>query len=149
MRKTIQMLSIVVVLALNFELLSFNSSAQDTITVLSYNILNYPLSNPTKADTLKPIIQYVQPDIFMITELNSSAGATTILNNALNIDGVTHFQKATYYNGPDTDNMLYYNSDKLTLYSQHEIPTVLRDISEYVLYYSASPLTSTSDNIFI
>ena len=126
----------------------FNSNAQDTLTVMSYNILNYPTSNPSKADTLKPIIKYVKPDIFMITELVSAAGATTILTDALNVDGVTYYQAANYVNGPDTDNMLYYNSDKLVLYSQHEIPTTLRNISEYVLYYNDPLLTAGSDTIF-
>ncbi len=132
-----------------FILLGTLVKSQDTLTVLSYNILNYPLSNSTKADTLKPIIQYVQPDIFMITELTSSTGATTILNDALNVDGVTYYQKATYFNGPDTDNMLYYNSDKLVLYSQFEIATTLRNISEYVLYYNAPGMTAASDTVFI
>ena len=125
------------------------AKSQDTLTVLSYNILNYPISNATKADTLKPIIQYTQPDIFMITELTSSSGATTILNDALNIDGVTYYQQANYVNGPDTDNLLYYNSNKLVLYSQFEIATTLRNISEYVLYYNASGMTSASDTVFI
>ena len=80
---------------------------QDTLTMMSYNILNYPISNPSKADTLKPIIQHVQPDIFMITELTSSTGATTILNNALNVGSVSYYQKAAYFNGPDTDNMMF------------------------------------------
>lgn len=123
--------------------------AQDTLTFMSYNILNYPLSNPSKADTLKPIIQHVQPDVFMITELTSGTGATTILNSALNVDGVTSYQKATYFNGPDTDNMMFYNADKLVLYSQHEISTTLRNISEYVLYYNAPGMTAQSDTVFI
>jgi hypothetical protein len=123
--------------------------AQDTLTVLSYNILNYPLSNTTKADTLAPIIKYTHPDIFMITELTSSSGATTILNDALNIDGITFYQKATYFNGPDTDNMLFYNSDKLVLHSQFQIATTLRDISEYVLYYKDPNIATTNDTVFI
>jgi len=129
-------------------LITFNVNAQDTVTVMSYNTLNYPASNPTKADTLKPIVQNIQPDIFMITELTSSGGATTILNNALNVNGVTHYKKATYFDGPDTDNMLFYNSDKLQLKSQHEIATTLRNISEYVLYYKSPNLTPTSDTIY-
>lgn len=124
-------------------------SAQDTITVMSYNVLNYPISNASKADTLKPIIQHVKPDIFMITELTSSSGATTILNDALNVGSVSSYQKATYFNGPDTDNMLFYNSDKLVLYSQFEIATSLRNISEYVLYYDAANITAQSDTVFI
>ena len=123
--------------------------AQDTLTVMTYNVLNYPSSNTTKADTLKPIIKYVQPDIFMINELESSAGATTILTDALNVDGVTKYNRCTFFPGPDTNNMLYYNSDKLVLYSQHEIPTALRNISEYVLYYKAPVMTASSDTVFI
>jgi hypothetical protein len=135
--------------AILFITFCFFTKAQDTLTVMSYNILNYPISNATKADTLKPIIKAAKPDIFLITELTSSSGATTILNDALNVDGVSSYQKATYQNGPDTDNMLYYNSDKLTLKSQYEIPTVLRNISEYVLYVDNGLLTPTSDTIFI
>ena len=129
--------------------LSVSANSQDTLTIMSYNVLNYPSSNTTKADTLKPIIKYVQPDIFMITELESSVGATTILTDALNVDGVTSYQRATYFSGPNTNNMLYYNSDKLVLYSQHEIPTALRNVSEYVLYYKAPVMTATSDTVFI
>lgn len=149
MNKATKILTLFVVLTLNFELLTFNCSAQDTITVMSYNILNYPLSNATKADTLKAIIKYTNPDIFLITELNSAAGATTILNDALNVDGVTHYQKAVYQNGPDTDNMIFFNGDKFGLKSQHEIPTVLRNISEYVLYYKSPNLATTLDTTFV
>lgn len=130
-------------------LILLSAKSQDTLTVMSYNILNYPLSNATKADTLKAIIQHSKPDIFMITELTSSSGVTSILNNALNVDGVNYYSSATYYNGPDTDNMLFYNNQKFGLKSQYEIPTVLRNISEYVLYYKSSDIATTSDTVFI
>ena len=129
--------------------LSLSASSQDTLTVMTYNVLNYPSSNPSKADTLKPIIQHVQPDILMINELESSGGATTILTDALNVDGVTKYNRCTFFSGPDTNNMLYYNSDKLVLYSQKEMPTTLRNISEYVLYYKAPNMSATSDTVFI
>lgn len=129
--------------------LSFNLKAQDTLTVMAYNVLNYPSSNASKADTLKPIIQHVRPDIFMITELTSSNGVSTIMNDALNVAGIISYQNATYFNGPDTDNMLFYNANKLVLYSQYEIPTALRNISEYVLYYKAPGLSAGMDTLFI
>lgn len=130
-------------------LLTTTSIAQDTLSVVIYNVLNYPDVNPTKADTLKPIIKHLKPDIFMITELTTFSGANLILNNAMNVDGVTHYQRATYFNGPDTDNMLYYNSNKLALKSQFEIPTTLRNISEYVLYYKTPGLAPGDDTIFL
>jgi hypothetical protein len=123
--------------------------SQDTLTVMAYNVLNYPASNTSKADTLKPIIQDVRPDIFMITELTSVTGVASIMNEALNVDGVNSYQNATYFNGPDTDNMMFYNSDKLELYSQYEIPTALRNISEYVLYYKTPSLSLGSDTVFV
>lgn len=136
-------------IALFFLLSSLFITAQDTLTVMAYNILNYPASNASKADTLKPIIKHVQPDIFLITELTSFSGINLILNDALNVDGVSHYQNATYTDGPDTDNMLFYNSNKLELYSQHEITTALRNISEYVLFYKSSGLGPGDDTIFI
>ncbi len=136
-------------ITLLFILFTFLLKGQDTLTILSYNILNYPLSNATKADTLKAIIKHTKPDVFMITELTSSSGVTTILNNALNVDGVTYYAAANYVNGPDTDNMLFYNSQKFGLKSQYEIPTVLRNISEYVLYYKSSDIATTLDTAFL
>ncbi len=132
-----------------FLLSSLFITAQDTLTVMAYNILNYPASNASKADTLKPIIKHVQPDIFLITELTSFSGINLILNDALNVDGINYYQNATYTNGPDTDNMLFYNSNKLELYSQYEIPTSLRNISEYVLFYKSPGLGPGDDTIFI
>lgn len=136
-------------IALFFLLSSLFITAQDTLTVMAYNILNYPASNASKADTLKPIIKHVQPDIFLITELTSFSGINLILNDALNVDGINYYQNATYTDGPDTDNMLFYNSNKLELYSQHEITTVLRNISEYVLFYKSPGLGPGDDTIFI
>lgn len=127
----------------------FTVKSQDTLTVMAYNILNYPLSNSTKADTLKAIIKHTKPDVFMITELTSSSGVTTILNNALNVDGVTYYSSASYVNGPDTDNMMFYNNQKFGLKSQYEIPTVLRNISEYVLYYKSADIATTLDTVFL
>ncbi|KJS06549.1 MAG: hypothetical protein VR77_04700 [Flavobacteriales bacterium BRH_c54] len=136
-------------IALFFLFSSLFITAQDTLTVMAYNILNYPASNASKADTLKPIIKHVQPDIFLITELTSFSGINLILNDALNVDGISHYQSATYFDGPDTDNMIFYNSNKLELYSQYEIPTSLRNISEYVLFYKSPGLGPGDDTIFI
>ncbi len=130
-------------------LLSLFAKAQDTITVMSYNILNFPVSNATKADTLKAIIKHVKPDIFMITELAGSSGVSLLLNDALNVDGVTYYQNSAYVDGPDTDNMIFYNNQKFGLKSQHEISTVLRNISEYKLYYKSSNIATTADTTFL
>lgn len=123
-------------------------SAQDTLKVMYYNLLNFPSTSPERADTLKKIVQHVLPDVFLVNELDNQFGATLILSNALNQNGINYYQQALFVDGPDTDNMLFYNSDKLGLISQNEIETALRDINEYVLYYKAPDLGSTLDTAF-
>jgi endonuclease/exonuclease/phosphatase family metal-dependent hydrolase len=129
--------------------LSLVSNGQtDTLNVLSYNLLNFPNVAPERIDTLRGILQHAKPDILMVCELTSSAGADDILFNALNVGGETSYAMANYVSGPNTENMLYYNSDKLGLKEQNEIPTALRDINEYVLFYKSTDLATTTDTTF-
>ena len=123
-------------------------SAQDQVKIMYYNILNYPSTSPLRHDTLRKIIQYTKPDLFLVNELESNTGANLILNNSMNQFGINYYQKAAFINGPDTDNMLFYNSNKFGLISQKKIPTVLRDINEYVLYYKDPNINALSDTIY-
>lgn len=125
------------------------SSQTDNLRVMCYNLLDYPFSgDPGREQYFRKVNQYLDADVILVTELKSSTGATTLLNNALNVYGVTYYQKAVYYTGDYSENLIYYNSEKLALYSQDVIYTALRDINEYVLYYKADDLGSTSDTIF-
>lgn len=124
------------------------SQERDTLKVMSYNLLNFPGISSHRIDTLKKIVGHIQPDIFMVCELTSGAGGDDILFNALNEDGVSYYDMADYVAGPDTQNQLYFNSDKLSLYEQNEISTVLRDINEYVLYYNSTDIATTLDTTF-
>jgi len=128
--------------------IQFNLFAQDQVRIMYYNILNFPSTTPERVDTLKKIVQYSLPDLFLVNELQSNTGATSILNNALNQNGITYYQKAAFINGPDTDNMLFYNANKFGLISQQKIATVLRDINEYVLYYKDPNISALSDTIY-
>lgn len=128
--------------------LTVNAQTPDTLKVMSYNLLNFPASSPTRIDTLKGILTYVKPDILMVCELTSAAGGDDILFNALNIDGETSYDMATFSDGPDTDNLVYFNSDKLGFKEQNVITTALRDINEYVLYYKSTDISSTPDTTF-
>lgn len=124
------------------------SQNTEIIKVMSYNLLNFPDQSPNRIDTLEGILQFFTPDILMVCELTSGTGANAILSSALNTGGTTSYAKADYVAGPDTQNMLYYNSDKLGLIEQNEIPTALRDINEYVLYYKSDDIATTQDTTF-
>jgi len=130
--------------------LSLSGQAQpvDTLKVMSYNLLNFPGTTPNRVDTLKGILEYVKPDILMVCELISGAGADNILFNALNVNGATNYDMAAFSDGPDSDNLVFFNTDKLALKEQHVITTALRDINEYVLYYKSTDLSTTTDTTF-
>jgi hypothetical protein len=124
-------------------------SAQDTLNVMYHNILNFPGTSANRVDSLRIILQYAKPDVYVVNELESEAGADLILNEGLNVFGSPNFQRATFVNGYDTDNGFFYNSDKLGFVSQEQIGTALRDISEYVMYYKSPNLTALSDTIYL
>ena len=121
--------------------------SQDTVRVMYYNLLNFPDVTPSRCDTLRKILQHAKPDIFVVNELQSLYGANLILNQSLNVFGTTHYQKANFINGSDTDNMFYYNTNLFGFISQQQLATPLRDISEYVVYYK--PSAGNGDTIFL
>jgi endonuclease/exonuclease/phosphatase family metal-dependent hydrolase len=131
-----------------FVLISIVSHSQDTISVMYYNLLNYPGSTPERSDTLLKIVQYIQPDILVVNELISEVGADLILNSALNQYGIQHYKRAEFVDGYNTDNMLFYDSTSLRLHSQSEIGTQLRDINEYILYTLPVGTDTTFLNIY-
>lgn len=124
-------------IVLSFILLSssaFILRAQDTLTIMAYNILNYPNQVSTRYNDLKEIISYVKPDVVLCNEVWTSSGANLLLTNSFNTGSVNYYAKANFVDGPDSDNMLYYNTNKVSLTSQQQIPTSLRDISHYKVH---------------
>lgn len=128
---------------------TFKAAAQDTISVMYYNLLKFPEEIPGRIADLRKIMSYSKPDILVVNELTSEAGANLILSEALNVYGVDHYEAAAYEDGPNTDNMLYYNAEKLGLLSHFQVPTGLRDISGYKLYYKHPDLSTESDTIYL
>ena len=98
--------------------------AQDTLRVMTYNLLGYPSSSNVSAKNanLAPIIAYLQPDILVVQEMETDVAGNPalLLNGALNIDGVTSYAAAnfTYTATANIGNMLYYNIQKLALQAQ-------------------------------
>jgi PKD repeat protein/endonuclease/exonuclease/phosphatase family metal-dependent hydrolase len=120
----------------------------DTLKVMYYNVLDYPNIYPERKTDFRVVNQYLKADIILVNELKTTVGANALLNDALNVYGVTHYQKAIYTEQDFSENLLYYNSDKLALYSQDVISTSIRDIDEYVLYYKSADLATTNDTVF-
>lgn len=142
-----------------FLLLVVNSFAQtDTISIVSYNVLNFPEGRDdcggntvvaNRQDTLRKVLQYLSPDIFVACEIQTTAGANSILNNSLNVFGASNYAMANFFEDGFLNNSMYYNTDKLTLKSQDRIETTPRAIDHYVLYANDPNLGVYFDTTFI
>lgn len=135
--------------------------AQDTISVMHYNLLYYGEitgfcnnsnnSLSMKDPHLRTILNYVKPDIFTLNEISSSTAIHQhLLDENLNTGGVGHYRKAGFnpVAGSNIVNMLYYDSRKLRLKKQSVAQSYIRDVDVYELYYYSNDLAQ-GDTAFI
>lgn len=113
--------------------------AQEDYTLMFYNLLNFPEAPPSNRDAiLKEILQDIEPDIFMVCELQDAEGAGAILNNVLNDLGETTYSMPAFVPNTsssfqDLQQHMYYNESKFSLHFTDIIETQLRDINYYQL----------------
>ncbi len=112
--------------------------SQDTARVMFYNLLDFPEAPPAnRALLLKDILNDINPDIFMVAELQDETGANLILNESLNTTNNNYasapFIFNTSGNGGTLQQLLYYNTNKFSLELTDIIQTSLRDINRYQL----------------
>ncbi len=110
-----------------FILLLFISqiSAQDSIRLMTYNLLNFPDANPARISYLKTILQYSKPDILLVNELSNETGANEVLVNALNTDGINYYSRAPFHNYDIQNNLMYYDTRKVGFLSADTISEIL------------------------
>ena len=120
--------------------------SQETIKVMSYNLLNFGnytsyctnTNNPhaDKVGYLETIVNNQEPDIIAVCELSKNSYYTNyILGNALNVNGETKWQAASPTNLSDSYliNGLFFDKNKFELIAQPTIETEYRDINIYKL----------------
>ena len=141
--------------------LTWVTSAQDTLSVMHYNLLFYGINtsfctnsnnNLNKKDWyLRTIMTEYRPDILTVNEISKSEAIHQhLLDEVLNTGGTYYYRKANFLSVAESDivNMLYYNSNKLVLKSHRIAQSFVRDIDVYELYYRASDLQS-GDTAFV
>ncbi|MBE9468232.1 MAG: T9SS type A sorting domain-containing protein [Bacteroidetes bacterium] len=141
-----------------------NTKAQDTIKIMQYNLLYYGWNTDwctstnnnieDKDASLKKIMSYVKPDIFTVNEMGAKTSNVDHLQNSVLNVNTNKYKHATYTNFSNGGysyivNMLYYNSEKLTLAHEDVVTTAIRDINIYKLYYNSSDLITKKDTAFI
>jgi len=125
-------------------LLGSVSFGQTRIKAMTFNLMHYPgtlyYDDATntfvdRTPVLKGILDTFQPDLLMVCELESSVGSDLILQNALQTTD-NRYNRANFItnqssNDDSLQQLVFYNSQKLTLTFQDIINTYIRDINHY------------------
>lgn len=145
------------------------SFAQDTLRVMTYNVLHYgdrcQGSNTFLHEQLKTMVQYVKPDVLGLVKVQSILTSSTspgisrigfadsILNAAMNAaypDKYDHCPVVNFSGDPDDDmDLLYYDKNKLGYLSVVNLCSVEEDFNLYKLYYKDPHVSITKDTTFL
>jgi len=108
-------------------------SAADTLRIATYNALNFRgQSDSDRFDDFRIVMSSMQPDVVCMQEIISEEAVDMLLSFAF-LPFENDWAAAAFANGPDTDNALFFRTSKAALVSQRQIPTSLRDITEYTI----------------
>lgn len=101
------------------------------ITVMTYNILDFPNGNTNanggdaaRIQHFTDIVELADADVIMVQELTSSNGADMLLTemNTNGTLGKTYARAPSFFPSIGLGNMLFYNTGKLQLVSQNSLP---------------------------
>jgi len=124
------------------------SPTPEGIRIVSWNILDYPdINGEPREEYIQSVLEYLSPDILVVQEMTSSYGVDQFLKNILKHIS-EKYKAAKFFDGPDTDNALFYDKSKINLQSRLQIPTSFRDISEYSLKIKKGPGKESTFKIY-
>ena len=109
---------------------------QNTLKTMVYNLLEFPSAPPANRQLiLKDILTEFLPDLLMVNELESEPGADLLLNESL-LSISNHYARATFAPNQSSsfqnlNQMVFFNTDKLTLIDEELFETTVRDINHY------------------
>ena len=116
--------------------LAANASAQDTLRVMAWNLLNY--IDASRDQYYRTVIRYAKPDVLVVEEMTSQAMVDNFFANVVDAVSPGEFSEGTFIDGPDTDNEIFFKTPGLEFVSNTPIATALRNISEFTMYSPAA-----------
>jgi len=115
-----------------------NFSWSTTLRIATYNVLNFPEAMGVQRQFhLFSVLNYIKPDILVLQEVKDRQGFD-IFRDSIIARMSSDFSSAPFYDGPDTDNGLFYCADKVEFLSVQYIPAGVRDIAEYRMRFRDS-----------
>lgn len=149
---------LLIIITLTLSWAFFPAKAQDTLTVMQYNLLYYGNYNSGFADCFETnnntqrkdecictIVDYVKPDIFTVCEFGATqALQTDFLRHNLNINGANYWQSDNIINYANSNiiNHIFYDSRKMGLKKHVALRTNPRDTDVYELYLKTPSLAA-------
>jgi hypothetical protein len=137
---------------------SLSLDAQDVLTVMQYNLLEYGNYNSGFADCyetnnntqrkdecIRTIMDFVQPDILTVCEFGATAALQNdFLRHNLNINGANYWQtdNIVNYAGSNIINHIFFDSRKVGLRKHVALRTNPRDTDIYELYLKTKSLAA-------
>jgi endonuclease/exonuclease/phosphatase family metal-dependent hydrolase len=107
-------------------------------TIMTYNLLNYPGSTSTERNPyFVTVLSSTEPDIIVAQEVLSQNAVNEFLSEVL-MQISTDYDAGLFVDGTDTDNAIFFKTSLFSFVANNPIHTALRDISEFVLIYSAT-----------
>lgn len=111
------------------------SFGQAELKTMFYNLLDFSSAPPTnRLDILNSILSKYQPDLFMVCEVESQQDGADILNQSFLYTSANIVQAPFLFNTSGASlihQLVYYDSEKLTLKYTNQIETNVRSINHY------------------
>lgn len=103
------------------------------IRVTSWNVLNFSgESDDSRVDHISEVLKHIEPDILVLQEMESQSAVDYFYSKIMKtLIKKKKYGIAPFFDGPDTDNAMFFDKGKLGLVSHQQIPTANRDISEF------------------
>ncbi len=104
----------------------------EAVKIVSWNSLNFPGSTgATREAYFRTVINKLDPDVLVVQEMTSQAGANQFLSRVMNYTYPSKYAAAGFTDGPDSDNAMFYKKSTISYLARKQIATDLRDISIY------------------
>jgi len=119
--------------------------AQDTVKVVSYNLLNIRTSSVDRLPWYRTVTDSLLPDILAVQEVHGLAAARMFQQEVLH----GRLALAPFTDGYDSDRALYYDSLRFSVAGAQAITTNLRDINKVSLVHLLSGDTLHTYNVHL
>ena len=97
-----------------FSLFVSNTFSRDTVTVMYYNILWYPRNQEDREELYRKIIDEIDPDILVVSEMMEKGLKTFYCKVMCKLDDINYYQ-SQWHPEDKSDIHLYFNAEKFYL----------------------------------